>query len=174
MGVILLLEKVSKSYGALRVTDCVSFDVAEGEALGIIGPNAAGKSTLFNLITGNVLPDKWKITLLGRDVTRVSPMERCLMGVGRSFQIPQPFGNLTVFENLVVAATHGQKKSEREVTDLRAEVLERTELLPRANEEAGGSRPSVICFRCSRKSAGIQTRPCRGGSSRCLPLGERS
>jgi branched-chain amino acid transport system ATP-binding protein len=138
VGVILSLEKVSKSYGALRVTDGVSFDVAEGEALGIIGPNGAGKSTLFNLITGNVLPDKGKITLLGRDVTRVSPMERCLMGVGRSFQIPQPFGNLTVFENLVVAATHGQQKSEREVTDLCAEVLERTELLPRANEVAGG------------------------------------
>jgi branched-chain amino acid transport system ATP-binding protein len=138
VGVILRLENVSKSYGALKVTDDVSFDVAEGEALGIIGPNGAGKSTLFNLITGNVLPDRGTVTLMGRDVTRVSPMERCLMGVGRSFQIPQPFGNLTVFENLVVAATHGQGKSEREVTDHCAEVLERTELLGRANEPAGG------------------------------------
>jgi branched-chain amino acid transport system ATP-binding protein len=140
VGVILSLENVSKSYGALRVTDGVSFDVAEGEALGIIGPNGAGKSTLFNLITGNVLPEKGKITLLGRDVTRVSPMERCLMGVGRSFQIPQPFGNLTVFENLVVAATHGSRRpSERAVTALCAEVLERTELLS-ARERAGGGR----------------------------------
>lgn len=138
MGVILSLDKVSMSYGALKVTDGVTFDVAEGEALGIIGPNGAGKSTLFNLITGNVLPDRGTITLMGQDVTRVSPMERCLMGVGRSFQIPQPFGNLTVFENLVVAATHGQRKAEREVTELCAEVLERTELLPRANEVAGG------------------------------------
>jgi branched-chain amino acid transport system ATP-binding protein len=138
VGVILSLDQVSKAYGALKVTDGVSFDVAAGEALGIIGPNGAGKSTLFNLITGNVLPDKGTITLMGRNVTRASPMERCLMGVGRSFQIPQPFGNLTVFENLVVAATHGQKKSEREVTALCADVLERTELLSRANEPAGG------------------------------------
>ena len=63
---ILSLQGVSKSFGALKVTDDVSFDVPEGEALGIIGPNGAGKSTLFNLITGNILPDAGRIELLGR------------------------------------------------------------------------------------------------------------
>ncbi len=134
---ILSLTNVSKSYGALKVTDGVSFVVPQGQALGIIGPNGAGKSTLFNLITGNVAPDAGTITFLGRDVTRVSPMKRCLMGIGRSFQIPQPFSNLTVFENLLVAATHGTGRAEREVSARCAIILERTELIDRANQTAG-------------------------------------
>ncbi len=134
---ILSLQSVSKSFGALTVTDDVSFDVPKGEALGIIGPNGAGKSTLFNLITGNVPSDRGTIHFDGVDVTKVSPMQRCLSGVGRSFQIPQPFTNLTVFENLLVSATHGQAKSEREVTEHCAAILDQTELLPLANKTAG-------------------------------------
>jgi branched-chain amino acid transport system ATP-binding protein len=134
---ILSLKNVSKSFGALTVTDDVSFDVPQGEALGIIGPNGAGKSTLFNLITGNIPSDQGTIHFDGINVTKVSPMQRCLSGVGRSFQIPQPFTNLTVFENLLVSATHGQAKPEREVTDLCAAILEKTELLPLANNTAG-------------------------------------
>lgn len=135
---ILRLEGVSKSYGALKVTDQVSFDVARGEALGIIGPNGAGKSTLFNLITGNVAPDAGRITFMGRDVTRLPAMARVRMGVGRSFQIPQPFEGLTVFENLLVAAAFGQGRSERAVVDDCAAILEATELMRRANLPAGG------------------------------------
>lgn len=134
---ILSLQDVSKSYGALKVADKVTFDVAKGEALGIIGPNGAGKSTLFNLITGNVLPDRGTVTLMDRDVTRVPARTRCLMGVGRSFQIPQPFGGLTVFENLMVAATHGQSRREPEVLDHVAGVLEATGMMHRANTVAG-------------------------------------
>ena len=134
---ILSLHNVSKSFGALTVTDDVSFDVPQGEALGIIGPNGAGKSTLFNLITGNVPSDKGRIEFDGVDVTKVSPMTRCLSGVGRSFQIPQPFSNLTVFENLLVAATHGRNLSEHEVMKSCAAILERTELMGRANDTAG-------------------------------------
>jgi len=87
---ILSLKSVSKSFGALTVTDNASFDVPQGQALGIIGPNGAGKSTLFNLITGNLRADAGSVHFEGRDVTRVSAMERCLTGIGRSFQIPQP------------------------------------------------------------------------------------
>lgn len=134
---ILSLKNVSKSFGALVVTDGVSFDVPQGEALGIIGPNGAGKSTLFNLITGNIPSDSGRIEFDGVDVTKVSPMQRCLSGVGRSFQIPQPFTNLTVFENLVVAATHGQNKPERDVTQSCAAILQQTELIDRANDTAG-------------------------------------
>lgn len=135
---ILSLQNVSKSFGALKVTDDVSFDVPQGQALGIIGPNGAGKSTLFNLITGNIAADRGTVIFDGQDVTRVSPMQRCLAGVGRSFQIPQPFSNLTVFENLVVAAAHGQAKREKDVAETCATILERTELIDRANDPAGG------------------------------------
>jgi branched-chain amino acid transport system ATP-binding protein len=110
---ILALKNVSKSFGALKVTDDVSFEVPEGMALGIIGPNGAGKSTLFNLITGNIRADSGTIEFLGRDVTRTPARQRCVAGVGRSFQIPQPFSKLTVYENLLVAGTFGrnQKRS---------------------------------------------------------------
>lgn len=134
---MLALQNVSKSFGALTVTDDASFEVPQGQALGIIGPNGAGKSTLFNLITGNLRADKGRIQFEGRDVTNVSAMERCLTGIGRSFQIPQPFEKLTVFENLLVAATHGRNLSEREVRDDCADILERTEMINRANTPAG-------------------------------------
>lgn len=134
---ILTLQNVSKSFGALTVANDVSLEVPQGEALGIIRPNGAGKSTLFNLITGNLSADAGRIVFDGFDVTRVSPMQRCLSGIGRSFQIPQPFTNLTVFENLIVAATHGQALSEREVTAQCAAILEQTELMPVANKTAG-------------------------------------
>ncbi|WP_170467745.1 ABC transporter ATP-binding protein [Ruegeria arenilitoris] len=137
---ILSLNNVSKSFGALTVTDDVSFDVEQGQALGIIGPNGAGKSTLFNLITGNLTSDAGSIHFDGNDVTRVPPMQRCLSGIGRSFQIPQPFDHLTVFENLLVAATHGQGKSEREVEQDCARILEQTEMAEVANDPAGGLR----------------------------------
>ena len=134
---MLSLQKVSKSFGSLKVADDVSFDVPEGQALGIIGPNGAGKSTLFNLVTGNLMPDSGTISFDGCDVTKAPAMRRCLDGIGRSFQIPQPFEKLTVFENLVVAATHGRAAAETAVTGICAEVLERTGLLPKANATSG-------------------------------------
>ncbi|PSJ59566.1 ABC transporter ATP-binding protein [Kumtagia ephedrae] len=134
---ILALQDVSKSFGALKVADAVSFDLAEGEALGIIGPNGAGKSTLFNLITGNISADAGSIRFAGAEVTRQPPMARCLAGIGRTFQIPQPFEKLTVFENLLVAAAFGSRKREAEVTDRCADILVETGLAERANQTAG-------------------------------------
>ncbi|UVK42453.1 ABC transporter ATP-binding protein [Mesorhizobium sp. AR07] len=135
---ILALSNVSKRFGALTVADAVSFELRQGEALGIIGPNGAGKSTLFNLITGNIAVDAGTIVFDGRDVTRLPPMQRCFAGVGRSFQIPQPFEKLTVFENLLVAGAFGACKTEAEVGDRCAEILVETELIDRANHPAGG------------------------------------
>jgi branched-chain amino acid transport system ATP-binding protein len=135
---ILELDHVVKSFGSLKVTDDVTFSVEPGEALGIIGPNGAGKSTLFNLITGNVRVDAGRVSFEGADVTRMQPMKRCYAGVGRTFQIPQPFEKLTVFENLVVAASMGSQKAESEVTDRCAEILVDTGLIERANALAGG------------------------------------
>jgi branched-chain amino acid transport system ATP-binding protein len=134
---ILELEDVTKSFGALKVADAISFAVEDGEALGIIGPNGAGKSTLFNLVTGNLALDGGGIRFLGRDVTRLPPMRRCADGIGRTFQIPQPFGKLTVFENLLVAATFGSGRSETEAAGRCADILQETGLAERANIPAG-------------------------------------
>ncbi|MEL6436038.1 MAG: ABC transporter ATP-binding protein [Pseudomonadota bacterium] len=134
---IVALKSVSKSFGALTVTDDVTFDVPEGQALGIIGPNGAGKSTLFNLITGNLAPDTGTIHFLGEDVTKKPAMYRCMAGVGRSFQIPQPFEKLTVFENLLVAGAFGRQHAEHDVMHECAVTLERTGLIAKANNVAG-------------------------------------
>jgi branched-chain amino acid transport system ATP-binding protein len=134
---ILQLENVSKSFGALKVADAVRFELAEDEALGVIGPNGAGKSTLFNLISGNITPDTGKIVFAGVDVTHMSPMARCSSGVGRTYQIPQPFEKLTVFENLLVAAAFSSGKREAEVTSRCADILVEIGLANRANQLAG-------------------------------------
>jgi branched-chain amino acid transport system ATP-binding protein len=134
---ILQLNDVSKSFGALKVADAVTFDLSEGEALGIIGPNGAGKSTMFNVIAGNLDPDTGTIRLAGNDVTRTPPMARCTAGIGRTFQVPQPFEKLTVFENLLVAAAFGARKREAEVSDRCADILVETGLADRANQPAG-------------------------------------
>jgi branched-chain amino acid transport system ATP-binding protein len=134
---ILRLDQVSKSFGALKVTDSVTFEVPAGQALGIIGPNGAGKSTLFNLITGNMRADAGRIEFLGRDVTRAPAMERVRMGIGRSFQIPQPFEGLTVFENLLTAAAFGRGGREADMVDDCAAILDATELLKKSNVLAG-------------------------------------
>ncbi|MFD2055939.1 ABC transporter ATP-binding protein [Mesorhizobium calcicola] len=134
---ILRLQNVSKSFGAMKVADRVTVTVPRGEALGIIGPNGAGKSTLFNLITGNLLANEGRIEFLGRDVTRAPAMERVRMGIGRSFQIPQPFEGLTVFENLLTAAAFGRGGREAEMVDDCARILAETELLSKANVLAG-------------------------------------
>jgi len=135
---LLEVERVSKRFGALTVADEISLSVGEGEALGIIGPNGAGKSTLFNLITGNIAPDSGAVRFGGVDVTRTPPMGRCLSGMGRTFQIPQPFEKLTVFENLLVAGSFGARRREAEACDRCAEILVDTGLFDKANVLAGG------------------------------------
>lgn len=135
---LLELDQVSKKFGALTVAEAISFSVGEGEALGIIGPNGAGKSTLFNLINGTIAADSGTIRFSGVDVTHTPPMARCLSGMGRTFQIPQPFEKLTVFENLLVAGSFGARRSEAEAYDRCAEILHDTGLLDKANVPTGG------------------------------------
>jgi branched-chain amino acid transport system ATP-binding protein len=135
---LLALHSVSKAYGALKVTDDISLSVDEGMTLGILGPNGAGKTTLFNLISGDVRCDAGCVEYQGRDITALRPHQRCRAGIGRSYQVPQPFGHMTVFENLVTAACFGGQLSEHEAWDLAREVLDQTGLLPQANKAAGG------------------------------------
>jgi branched-chain amino acid transport system ATP-binding protein len=136
MTVLLELDGVSKSYGALKAVDAVSLAVADGEALAVIGPNGAGKTTLFNLISGDVAPSKGRIVLGGADMTAMAPHARSRLGIGRSYQIPHPFANMSVFENLLVGAIYGGGKSERDSYPRCCDVLRVTGLYDKANVPA--------------------------------------
>ena len=138
MAPILALEDVSKRFGAVVVTDGIDLSLTEGEALGIIGPNGAGKTTLFGIIAGTVKPDAGSVLFSGEDITRLPPERRCRKGIARSFQVPQPFSGMTVFENVVVAAAFAGSASEASVYDACAELLERCGLADKANKRAGG------------------------------------
>ncbi|OLB68742.1 MAG: hypothetical protein AUI16_31120 [Alphaproteobacteria bacterium 13_2_20CM_2_64_7] len=137
MPPILAFEKICKRFGAVVVADALDLALAEGEALGIIGPNGAGKTTLFGIATGTVAPDAGRVVFAGTDITHLAPERRCRMGIGRSFQIPQPFNGMTVFENLVVAAAFGGGHREREVYPHCVELLDQCGLAAKANRLAG-------------------------------------
>jgi branched-chain amino acid transport system ATP-binding protein len=137
MPPILALENISKRFGAVVVANGIDLALAEGEALGVIGPNGAGKTTLFGIATGTVAPDAGRVLLSGDDVTHLKPERRCRLGLARSFQIPQPFGGMSVFENVVVAAAFGRGRRERDVYADCATVLEQCGLPAKANRPAG-------------------------------------
>jgi len=134
---LLDIAGLRKSFGSIVVADDLDLAVAPGEAVGIIGPNGAGKTTLFNLIAGSLTPDRGTIRLDGRDLTRTSPQARCRAGIGRTHQIPHPFEKLTVFENLLVGAVYGSRRTEAAAAQSCGELLERLDLLQHANTSAG-------------------------------------
>ena len=134
---LLSLYAVSKSYGALKVTDNITLSVTQGETLGILGPNGAGKTTLFNLISGDTKVDSGRVEFKGIDMTYLPSYVRCREGIGRSFQVPQPFANLSVFENLVTAACFGGGETEAQAWETAYKVLEQTGLIQFANKPAG-------------------------------------
>ena len=137
MSTILQIAGLSKTFGSLKVIDGFDFELAEGEALGIIGPNGAGKSTLFNLITGSLQPNAGSIRFEGVDITQIPAYRRCRLGIGRSYQIPHPFGGMTVFENLLVGAAFGKNQTEVQSYDACARSLDLTGLLEKSNVLAG-------------------------------------
>jgi branched-chain amino acid transport system ATP-binding protein len=101
--VALSLSDVSKAFGGLRAVDGVILQVDRGERRAIIGPNGAGKTTLFNLISGELQPTGGRITLFGRDITRLPPHRRAALGLARTYQITNLFPRLTVLENCLLA-----------------------------------------------------------------------
>ena len=138
MPPILAFEKISKRFGAVVVAQQIDLALAEGEALGIIGPNGAGKTTLFGIATGTLAPDAGRVLFANEDITRLPAERRCRKGLARSFQIPQPFSGMTVFENMVVAAAFGTNEREAVVYDRCADLLKRCGLAGKANRSAGG------------------------------------
>jgi branched-chain amino acid transport system ATP-binding protein len=95
---------VSKHFGGMRAVDNVTLSVPRGQIAGLIGPNGAGKTTMFNLLAGNLRPNSGEIRLNGRSVGRAPAHRRLALGLGRTFQIPRPFPEMTVIENLLLAA----------------------------------------------------------------------
>ena len=137
MTTLLKLDRLNKAFGAVKVADQQSFEVKENEAVGIIGPNGAGKTSLFNLITGTMAANSGTIEFNQRDVTGWSAARRSHAGIARSFQVPQPFSGLTVYENAMVAATQAAGMNGRQAARHCLEVLDQTGLLAKANNEAG-------------------------------------
>ena len=136
MEKILETKNLCKSFGAVSVADNLNFSILKNESLGIIGPNGAGKTSLFNLITGSIIQDKGNIIYEGQSIDHLSAPDRCHKGISRSFQIPQPFGGLSVFENTFVAAAHGARLQTTKANEICIQILEQTGLLSKANHLA--------------------------------------
>ncbi|MBR0863513.1 ABC transporter ATP-binding protein [Bradyrhizobium diazoefficiens] len=136
-AVVLSARGLTKSYGALRVTDNLEFDVVEGEVLGILGPNGAGKTTLFNLISGDVRMDSGRLEYYGDSLEKEAPFRRARRGIGRTYQIPRPYSAMSTFENLLVAAMFSAGRKEHEAYGHCAAILDDCGLSERANVLAG-------------------------------------
>lgn len=104
MSALLEVRNASRKFGALMAVNNVSFSVEQGELLGLIGPNGAGKSTLYNLIAGVLPPTAGDIVFNGKTVTGWKPYEVARVGIGRTFQIPKPYRQLSVVENVMLTA----------------------------------------------------------------------
>jgi branched-chain amino acid transport system ATP-binding protein len=107
---LLSVTGLTKRFGALRAVNDVSFAVEQGEILGLIGPNGSGKSTTFNCIAGHHVPSAGRILFQDHDVTGEPPNRICHRGIGRTFQIPRPFRNLSLIENVALSAFFGQDR----------------------------------------------------------------
>jgi branched-chain amino acid transport system ATP-binding protein len=147
-----------KVFGGLRAVDDMSITLGQGEMLGVIGPNGAGKTTLFNLLAGSLRPNGGTILVAGRDLTRAGAHRRIGAGVGRTFQIPRPFAEMTVLENVLtgrqgqageqfwrnLAPSRRVANEERAAVDRARELLDFVTLSALANEPArilsGGQR----------------------------------
>ena len=138
MTELLNVTNLTKSFGEVTAVNDLSFSMTEGEILGMMGPNGAGKTSVFNLLSGVFLPDKGKVEFRGQDITRFSASKRCKYGIGRTYQIPQPFNKLTVYENLLVSAVHGGRISEVRARDRIKEILAMVGLFEQRNQLSGG------------------------------------
>ena len=127
---------LSMSYGSLQVLNQVDFAVGKSEAVGIVGPNGAGKTTLLSVLAGSVRPSEGTVTFDGKDVTDLRPELRCRSGIGRAFQIPRPFGGMTVLENVLVGASYGASLPQRAAYSRCVEVLDLCGLIDLANRRA--------------------------------------
>jgi branched-chain amino acid transport system ATP-binding protein len=132
-GPLLELDHVTKRFGRVVIAEDLSFAVGPGDVVGIVGPNGAGKTSLFGLISGDLSPGAGEISFAGRPVTSLDAAARCRLGIGRTYQVPRPFTDMTVFENVLVAAQQGAGLRRRASYAAAQEVLERTGMTGEAN-----------------------------------------
>jgi len=132
---ILEVKGLTKHFGGLTAVNDLSFDLHQGEILGIIGPNGAGKTTLFNLITGFYHPNAGTVLFKNEIITGLRPYQICKLGLGRTFQITQPFANLTVLENVKIGA-YSRIPSSKEATEEAFQILEAVGLYEKRNDLA--------------------------------------
>jgi branched-chain amino acid transport system ATP-binding protein len=122
--VLLQISSLSKHFGGLAAVQNISFEIRRGEIVSLIGPNGAGKTTIFNLISGIYSPDKGEIRLEGENLVGRKPFEICQGGIGRTFQIMQPFPHMSVVENVITTGLFGRmpkvsmKQAEQEAIEL--------------------------------------------------------
>jgi branched-chain amino acid transport system ATP-binding protein len=134
---LLEVRGIAKRFGGLKALDGVSLELGEGEILGVIGPNGAGKTTLFGVIAGSLAPTSGEVRLDGRRLTGLAAHQVVRAGVVRTHQIVRPFPNLTVAENVAVAAIHGARRGGGPARERAAEVLAFTGLAERAGDAPG-------------------------------------
>ncbi|EWT06512.1 branched-chain amino acid ABC transporter ATP-binding protein [Intrasporangium chromatireducens Q5-1] len=120
----LAIEDVRKSFGGVQALQGITFSVAPQEIVGVIGPNGSGKSTLFNVLTGALKPDSGRVLLNGKDITRWPAYRIARSGLGRTFQIPALFENMTVLENLLTASVEHNWDGVHERASAVIELLE--------------------------------------------------
>jgi len=141
---LLRLENVTKRFGGLIAVSQVSLEIAPGQFVGIVGPNGSGKTTLFNVISGVFYPEEGRVLFEDRDITRLPPYKRAPLGIGRTFQIPRPFGSATVLENIAIGAMFGRRDRSshvRHAFEVADGLIERLGLEEHRNKEAGGLQP---------------------------------
>jgi branched-chain amino acid transport system ATP-binding protein len=110
---MLTVEGLTKRFGGFTAVSNVSFAVAQGEILGLIGPNGSGKSTIFNMLSGALVPNSGSIRFEGREIGGLPPHRIVNLGIGRTFQIPRPFRRLSIVENVALPGFYGQGRSSR-------------------------------------------------------------
>jgi branched-chain amino acid transport system ATP-binding protein len=124
MSALLSVERVSKHFGGFTALDKVSIDVAKGERFGLIGPNGSGKTTLINCISGALDNDSGSIRFDGEEISKLPAYKRTRRGIARSFQIPRPFGSMSVLENLIVPLEYVAHSGSLHLADTRGEAME--------------------------------------------------
>jgi ABC-type branched-subunit amino acid transport system ATPase component len=135
---VLDVRGLTRRFGGVTAVDDVTLTVDKGESLGVIGPNGAGKTTFIGLVSGALAASAGTIQLAGRDITRLGPPARTRLGIGRTHQIPRPFGRMTVLENLLLAGRHAPGGERLSATRQRCEsILDRAGLAEVAGVPAG-------------------------------------
>lgn len=140
MNEFLIIKNVYKNFGKLAALHDIAFTVNQGEVVGLVGPNGAGKTTLFNVITGFYRASSGHVIFKGKDVSQLPPNKLAEMGMIRTFQIPRPFKELTVHDNVAIGTLFNPERMHKihiSATEFVDKILDGVKLLPHKNQLAG-------------------------------------